>query len=161
MSQLVTETREDFLNEPTVCDFQIMVVTGRISMLRSFPQLLCSDPESICGFLGTSEACGTKEEYCSLFKFLEIKHTDLRFATAGSSSVRLPFLNSLRHGGCLLQLDENGCERARKNHDVEQTKKIAPFIGYGQLWPNNLWPIQVGPNHHVWPKRSLVNSKFG
>ena len=41
------------------------------------------DPESSCGHSGTQDASGTEEEDCSLFRFFEIKHTDLNFATAG------------------------------------------------------------------------------
>ena len=57
----------------------------------SFPKLLCTDPESSCGFTRALEASRPKEEACSMFKFLEFKHTDLGFATAGSPSVCLSF----------------------------------------------------------------------
>ena len=53
------------------------VFSSWISILRcSFPQRPCTDPESSCGFSRTLEASGPQEEGCSLFRFVEVKHTD-------------------------------------------------------------------------------------
>ena len=43
-------------------------------------------------------------------------------------SFRLPFLNSLRHDGCLFNWTKMAAREHGEIHDVEQTKKIAPFI---------------------------------
>ena len=66
----------------------------------SFPRLLQQTPNPIADSMGILETSGPKEEDCCQFKFNEIKHTDLGFATAGSF-FHLPVSNSLQHGGRL------------------------------------------------------------
>ena len=66
-----------------------------------FEVLPNTDSESSCGFFRTSEASEPEDEGCFWFStILKTKQVDLGFATA-STSVRLPFLNSLQHGVCL------------------------------------------------------------
>ena len=111
-----TKIREDFLNLPIICDLQVMVGPTRsfvvgfqtfVAVCRNFFETGCLFPHlrtrfwfldsvldnvplaiSHC-FPAKLETSGPKEEDCPLFKLVEIKHTDLVVAAAGSPSIFL------------------------------------------------------------------------
>ena len=113
-----------------------------VSVLLQFPQLLYTDPETSCGFHKTSEASGPEEEACSLFRFLEIKQTDLGFEVILPSSILefsstwwLPF-----------QLNENGAREHQENHDVKQSEKMGPFTTSETAFRHQLCEFVFGVN---------------
>ena len=94
------------------------------TMSRSqFPAALLTDAQSSCGSTGILDTSGPKEEDGPLFRRVEIKHTDLSFANAGSSSF---FLSWILFD--VVVWTNMAAREHRKCHNVEQTEKVVPFI---------------------------------
>ena len=65
---------------------------------------------------------------CFALKFLDTKHAGLDFAITGSLFFGPSILSSLRHGVWLFSWKKMDARKHREIHDVEQTKKMVPFI---------------------------------
>ena len=91
----------------------------------SFQRFLCKDPESSSAFRGMLEASGLRKRFALCSAFLK---SDVSASVSLLQALLLSSFLEFSSTWCLpFQLNEHGCKH-REIHDVEWTKKIAPFM---------------------------------